>query len=89
MPVLNSVTPSGFSEGTTTVAVNGSQFVYGSQILWNGVAVPTTFVSGTQLVASIAAPNPGTFPLVVRAILTPVQQIQRQSPSWWVQDRSS
>ncbi len=65
IPVLNSVTPSGFSEGTTTVTVNGSQFVYGSQILWNGVAVPTTFVSGTQLVASIAAPNPGTFPLVV------------------------
>ncbi len=65
IPILGSVTPSGFSEGTTTVAVNGSQFVYGAQILWNGVAVPTTFVSGTQLVAAIAAPNPGTFPLVV------------------------
>ena len=45
------------------MTVTGSQFVYGAQILWNGVAVPTTFVSGTQLVASIAAPNPGTFPL--------------------------
>ena len=65
IPILTSVTPSGFSEGTTTVNVNGSQFVYGAQILWNGVAVPTTFVSGTQLVAAIAAPNPGTFPLVV------------------------
>ncbi len=65
IPILTSVTPSGFSEGTTTVTVNGSQFVYGVQILWNGIAVPTTFVSGTQLVAAIAAPNPGTFPLVV------------------------
>ena len=65
IPVLSSVTPSGFSEGTTTVTVNGSQFVYGAELLWNGVAVPTTFVSGTQLVASIAAPNPGTFPLLV------------------------
>ncbi|MGA8730784.1 MAG: DUF1800 domain-containing protein [Terracidiphilus sp.] len=65
IPILGSVTPSGFSEGTTTVTVNGSQFVYGAQILWNGVVVPTTFVSGTQLVAAIAAPNPGTFPLVV------------------------
>ncbi len=57
IPILTSVTPSGFSEGTTTVTVNGSQFVYGVQILWNGIAVPTTFVSGTQLVAAIAAPE--------------------------------
>ena len=65
IPVLSGVTPSGFSEGTTTVIVNGSQFVYGAQISWNGAFVPTTFVSGTELVAQIAAPNPGTFPLTV------------------------
>ena len=65
IPVLNTVTPSAFSEGTTMVTVNGSQFVYGAQILWNGAAVPTTFVSSTQLVASIPAPNPGTFPIAV------------------------
>ncbi|MGA8041827.1 MAG: DUF1800 domain-containing protein [Terracidiphilus sp.] len=65
IPIVNSLTPSGFSEGTTTVTVNGSQFVYGAQIHWNGTAIPTTFVSGTQLVASIAAPNPGTYPLLV------------------------
>ncbi len=65
IPVLNSVTPGAFSEGTTMVTVNGSQFVYGAQILWNGSAVPTTFVSSTQLVASIPAPNPGTFPIAV------------------------
>ncbi|HUN84987.1 MAG TPA: DUF1800 family protein [Terracidiphilus sp.] len=65
IPVLNSVTPSGFSEGTTTVTVSGSQFVYGAQITWNGAPVSTTYVSGTELVASIAAPNPGTFPLLV------------------------
>jgi uncharacterized protein (DUF1800 family) len=65
IPVVTSVTPTGFSEGTTTVTVNGSQFVYGAQISWNGTAITTTFVSSTQLVASIAAPNPGTFPLLV------------------------
>jgi uncharacterized protein (DUF1800 family) len=65
IPALASVTPTAFSEGTTTVTANGSQFVYGAQILWNGTAVPTTFVSSTQLVASIPAPNPGTFPLAV------------------------
>jgi uncharacterized protein (DUF1800 family) len=65
IPVLASVTPSGFAEGTSTVIVNGSQFIYGAQISWNGALVPTTYVSGTQLVAQIAAPNPGTFPLTV------------------------
>ncbi len=65
IPVLDAVTPNGFSEGTTTVTVTGSQFVYGAQISWNGALVPTTYVSSTQLVAQIAAPNPGTFPLTV------------------------
>ena len=65
IPVLNAITPSGFSEGTTTVSVTGSAFVYGAQIMWNGVAIPTTLVSGTQLMAAIPAPNPGTYPLLV------------------------
>jgi len=65
IPVLGTVTPNGFSEGTTTVTVNGSQFVYGAEISWNGAFVPTTYVSGTELVAQIAAPNPGTYPLTV------------------------
>ena len=65
IPVITSVTPSGFSEGTTTVTVDGSQFVYGAQILWNGAPIPTTYVSGGEVVAPISAPNPGTFPLTV------------------------
>ena len=65
IPVISTVTPSGFSEGSTTVTVDGSQFVYGAQIMWNGAAVQTTQVSSTELVALIAAPNPGTYPLLV------------------------
>jgi uncharacterized protein (DUF1800 family) len=65
IPVLSAVNPNGFSEGTTTVIVNGSQFVYGAQISWNGALISTTFVSSTELVAQIAAPNPGTYPLTV------------------------
>jgi len=65
IPILNTVTPAPLSEGTATVTVNGSLFVYGAQISWNGSPVQTTYVSPTQLVASIAAPNPGTFPLLV------------------------
>ncbi len=65
IPIISSVTPSGLSEGTTQVEVGGSQFVYGAQVFWNGAAVPTAFVSGTELAAFIPAPNPGTFPLLV------------------------
>jgi uncharacterized protein (DUF1800 family) len=65
IPVLSGVSPSGFSEGTTTVTVNGSQFVYGAQISWNGAPVPTTYVSDSQLAATITAPIPGTYPLNV------------------------
>jgi len=65
IPGLTSVSPGGFSEGSTTVTVSGSQFVYGAQISWNGTLIPTTYVSATELVAQVAAPNPGTFPLTV------------------------
>jgi uncharacterized protein (DUF1800 family) len=65
IPVITSVSPSAFPEGTMQVAVNGSQFVYGAQVMWNGKAVETTYVSSTQLAAIIPAPNPGTYPLLV------------------------
>jgi uncharacterized protein (DUF1800 family) len=65
IPIVNAVSPATFPEGTAQVVVNGSQFVFGAQIMWNGVAVPTTLLSATQLVAVIPAPNPGTFPLLV------------------------
>jgi hypothetical protein len=65
IPVIDNVTPSGFPEGDTQVAVKGSQFVYGAQVMWDGKAVDTTYVSSTHLEAIIPAPNPGTFPLLV------------------------
>src|SRR5277367_252337 len=65
IPIITTVTPGTFAEGTSTITVSGSQFLYGAQIIWNGVAAPTTYVSATELAASIAAPNPGTYPLMV------------------------
>jgi uncharacterized protein (DUF1800 family) len=65
IPVITTVNPGTFSEGTSTITVSGSQFVYGAQIFWNGAPVPTTYVSATELAASISAPNPGTYPLMI------------------------
>jgi uncharacterized protein (DUF1800 family) len=65
IPVITGLTPGTFPEGVTTVTITGSQFLYGAQIYWNGAAIPTTYVSSTELAASIAAPNPGTYALSV------------------------
>jgi uncharacterized protein (DUF1800 family) len=65
IPIVNSITPGSFAEGVAQIIVNGSAFVYGAQIMWNGVAVPTTYISGTQLVASITENTPGTYPVTV------------------------
>ena len=65
IPIVTTITPGAFSEGVAQVAVNGSAFVYGAQILWNGVPVPTTYLSGTQLVAMVTEYTPGTYPVTV------------------------
>ncbi len=65
IPIVTAITPGSFSEGMAQIVVNGTAFVYGAQILWNGVAVPTTYISGTQLVAIITENIPGSYPVTV------------------------
>jgi uncharacterized protein (DUF1800 family) len=65
IPIVTTITPGAFSEGMAQIAVNGSAFIYGAQILWNGVVVPTTFISGNQLMAVITENIPGTYPVTV------------------------
>ena len=36
IPVLSGIAPANITEGTTTISVTGTQFVYGAQIFWNG-----------------------------------------------------
>ncbi len=46
-----------------TLTVNGTNFVGGASVLWNGTALTTTFVSATKLTASVPASDvasPGT-----------------------------
>ncbi len=66
IPSLATVNPAPMTEGTTTIFVNGDKFIYGAKIFWNGVPVATTYVSGNKLAATVAAPTPGVYPLLVR-----------------------
>ncbi len=71
VPATTSISPSSASAGDPafTLTVNGSNFVDGaSTVTWNGSSRTTTFVSSTQLTASIPASDivsPGSFPVGV------------------------
>jgi hypothetical protein len=56
-PTLTTLTPATATAGgpAFTLTVDGSKFVSGATVRWNGVARTTTFVSATRLFASIPA----------------------------------
>lgn len=57
VPVLSSISPTSATSGGAafTLTANGSGFVSGSIVRWNGSARPTTFVGATQVTAAIPA----------------------------------
>ena len=70
-PAITTLTPDTVLEGGAnfTLTVNGTNFVNGESIIqWNGVNKTTTFISNTQLSATILAAdiaNDGTVPVTV------------------------
>ncbi len=55
-PTLTSINPNTSPNGITadlTLTATGTNFVSGSTVMWNGVAMATTFGSSTQLTATI------------------------------------
>jgi N-acetylneuraminic acid mutarotase len=70
VPAISSISPSSATAGgpSFTLTVNGSHFVSGSVVDWNGSARTTTFASRTRLTASISAADiatPGTASVTV------------------------
>jgi hypothetical protein len=59
-PVLTGISPSSTNLGSYSITLTGSQFVAGAQVLLNGAALTTTFVSSTQLTATGNATTAGT-----------------------------
>jgi hypothetical protein len=56
------------ASGAFTLTVMGTQFMTASTVQWNGVALATTFVSATQLTASVPGgriATPGAIPVTV------------------------
>jgi hypothetical protein len=66
LPTISSVSPAPVTAGTFTLTVTGAGFIAGSVVSFDSSALPTTFVSSTQLKASGNAASPKTsVPVVV------------------------
>jgi len=61
-PTLTSLSPNNTEAGgaSFTMTVNGTNFLNGSTVRWNGIARATTFMSATQVMAAINADDVAT-----------------------------
>ncbi|HST10626.1 MAG TPA: DUF1800 family protein, partial [Terriglobales bacterium] len=65
LPVVSAALPAPLPVGTFTIAVSGSNFLNGAQIIFDGAMLPTTFISSTSLSATGTTASAGTIPLQV------------------------
>lgn len=72
-PTITSVNPSTTTAGSgaLTLTVNGTNFVNGSSVLFNGLPRPTTFVNSTQLTVQIQASDVASAGTVNIAVVNP------------------
>jgi hypothetical protein len=73
IPVTSSLSPASTTAGGAafTLTVNGSSFVNGSTVQWNGTSRSTTYVSATQLTAAITAADIATTGSASVTVFTP------------------
>jgi hypothetical protein len=66
IPALTGISPASTNLGNFSLAVTGTYFVSGAQVLLNNAPLLTTFVSSTQLSATGNASSAGTFTVAVQ-----------------------
>jgi IPT/TIG domain len=74
VPVLDNISPDRAKAGSPgfTLTVNGSNFVPGATVLWNGSVRQTAFISSTQLTAVIPASDITTSGSAVVTVVNPL-----------------
>jgi hypothetical protein len=72
-PNAISLSPSSATAGgpAVTLTVIGTQFISSSQVVWNGIQVPTTYVTGTLLTAQIPSSDLSTAGTATVAVMSP------------------
>jgi endonuclease G, mitochondrial len=73
LPVAISMSPSSAAKGGSsfTLAVTGNSFISSSVVRWNGTSLTTTYVSATQLNATVPAANIATAGTATVTVFTP------------------
>src|SRR5579884_314621 len=73
VPSISSISPTSTYQGSGafTLTVNGSKFLSSSVVNWNGTPLTTTFVSGSQLTASVPASDVGSVGIASVTVVTP------------------
>jgi hypothetical protein len=73
VPAVTALTPSSVTAGDPafTLTVDGTSFVSGAVVRWNGATRPTTFVNSTQLTATITAADVATATTVPVTVVNP------------------
>jgi len=81
-PTLTSLNPNTAYNGSPaiTLTANGTNFVNGSQVVWDGTALPTTFVSSTVLTANVAATYLTTAAVANVFVLNPDSTVSNELP---------
>ncbi len=74
VPVLTGLSPNSATAGGSafTLTANGTNFINGSVIKWNGTALTTTYISATQLTAAVPASNITTVGTAAVTVFTPL-----------------
>jgi Putative Ig domain len=72
-PTIASISPACIAAASPgfTLTVNGTGFVSGSVVNWNGTGLTTTFVSSTQLTAAVPAANVATAGMASITVVNP------------------
>jgi hypothetical protein len=72
-PSIGNVSPTSIVAGTVSepILVNGQNFMSGAKVQWNGVSIPTTYVSSTQLQAQPTTTQLATAGIVQLAVANP------------------
>ncbi len=80
-PTLTSLSPTNIEAGgaSFTVTVNGTDFLNGSTVRWNGVAHATIFMSATQVTASISADDIATVGTAQVTVINPDGSVSNAS----------